>query len=116
MYENKNGSIVNISSNTALDAYYPYGMDYDASKAGVISLTHNFAVLYAPYVRVNALAPGWVETDMNKELDEEFIKQECEHILLKRFAKPEEIAKEVIHVAESSYINNSVIRVDGGKY
>ena len=116
MYENKNGSIVNISSNTALDAYYPYGMDYDASKAGVISLTHNFAVLYAPYVRVNALAPGWVETDMNKELDEEVIKQECEHILLKRFAKPEEIAKEVIHVAESSYINNSVIRVDGGKY
>ena len=116
MCKNKEGSIVNVSSNTAIDAYYPYGMDYDASKAGVISLTHNFAVWYAPYVRVNAIAPGWVNTDMNKELDEEFVNEECKHILLKRFAKPEEIAKEILHLSESSYINNTVIKVDGGKY
>ena len=116
MCKNGSGSIVNVSSNTALDAYYPYGMDYDASKAGVISLTHNFAVAYAPYVRVNTIAPGWVKTDMNKELDEAFIKEECKHILLDRFAEPKEIAKEIVHIAESSYINNSIIRVDGGKY
>ena len=116
MCKNKEGSIVNVSSNTAIDAYYPYGMDYDASKAGIISLTHNFAVLYAPYIRVNAIAPGWVNTDMNKELDEEFVNEECKHILLKRFAKPEEIAKEILHLSESSYINNTVIKVDGGKY
>ena len=116
MCKNKEGSIVNISSNTAIDAYYPYGMDYDASKAGVISLTHNFAVAYAPYVRVNSIAPGWVNTDMNKELDEEFVKEECKRILLDRFAEPEEIAKEVLHLAESSYINNIVIKVDGGRY
>ncbi len=114
MLDQKGGSIVNISSTNAIDTYYPYGMDYDASKAGVISLTHNFATLYAPYVRVNAIASGWVETDMNKDLDPEFIKEECKHILLDRFAKPEEIAEEIFHLAESTYINNTIIRVDGG--
>ncbi len=116
MLKNKSGSIVNISSTNGIDTYYPFSMDYDASKAGVISLTHNFSVLYAPYIRVNSIAPGWVNTDMNKELDDDFIQEECKHILLKRFAEPEEIAKEVFHIAESSYINNTIIRVDGGKY
>ena len=116
MMKRKEGSIVNISSTNGIDSYYPFSIDYDASKAGVISLTHNFSVAFAPYVRVNSIAPGWVNTDMNKELDEEFVKEECKHILLKRFAKPEEIAKEILHLSESSYINNTVIKVDGGKY
>ena len=116
MMKNKEGAIINISSTNGIDTYYPFSIDYDASKAGVISLTHNFAVAYAPYVRVNSIAPGWVNTEMNKELDEEFIKEECQRILLDRFAEPEEIAKEVLHLAESSYINNIVIKVDGGRY
>ena len=116
MLKNKEGSIVNISSTNALDTYYPYGMDYDASKAGVISLTHNFAVQFAPYIRVNSVAPGWVNTDQSKELEEEFYTKECERILLNRFAEPEEIAKEIRHVAEASYINNTIIRIDGGRY
>ena len=99
MFKKKEGSILNISSTNGIDSYYPYSMDYDASKAGVISLTHNFAVSYAPYVRVNSIAPGWVNTEMNKELDDEYVAEECKRILLNRFCEPEEIAKEIYHVA-----------------
>ena len=117
MFNKQEGSIVNISSTNGIDSYYPYSMDYDASKAGVISLTHNFAVSYAPYVRVNSIAPGWVNTEMNKELDKDYIEEECKHILQNRFAEPEEIAIEIYHIAvESTYMNNTIIKVDGGRY
>lgn len=115
MLNKKSGSIVNVSSTNGIDTTYVESLDYDASKAGVISLTHNLAKAYHPYIRVNSIAPGWVLTDMNKELDEEFIKEEEDKILLKRFADPEEIAKVIYFVGvEASYINSSIIRVDGG--
>lgn len=109
------GSIVNISSTNAIDSYYPYSMDYDASKSGVISLTHNFAVSYAPNIRVNCICPGWVNTDALKEMDEEQINDECKHILLGRFAEPKEIAETIYFVATSSYLNDSILKIDGGR-
>lgn len=115
MLKQKTGNIINISSNTGIDAFYPYGMDYDASKSGVISLTHNFALQYAPYIRVNSIAPGWINTNMNKEMDKEYIEEECKKILLNRFAEPKEIAEAVYFVANSTYLNDSIIKIDGGK-
>lgn len=114
---NEKSSIVNISSTNGIDTYYPYSADYDASKAALISLSNNLAVELAP-IRVNTICPGWVNTDMNKELDSEYIKSEEERILLKRFAEPEEIAKTVFFLCSdgASYINKSIIRVDGGFY
>ena len=116
MQENKHGKIINVSSTNGIDTYYSYSMDYDASKAGIISLTHNFATLLAPYINVNCIAPGWVKTDMNKELTKEQIKEEEENILLNRFAEPEEIAKVIYFLSteDAKYINNTIIRVDGG--
>lgn len=114
----KKGKIINISSTNALDTFYPESCDYDASKAGVISLTHNLAREFAPFIQVNCICPGWVKTKMNKNLSLEQIKEEEKKILLGRFATPEEISQVVLFLASSkaNYINDAIIRVDGGKY
>lgn len=118
MLEAKGGKIINISSTNALDTFYPESCDYDASKAGVISLTHNLAREFAPFINVNCVCPGWVKTPMNKDLSIEQINEEKKKILLGRFAEPEEIAKLVLFLSSSkaNYINDSIIRIDGGKY
>jgi len=119
MYANKYGKIVNIASTNGINTYFPMCLDYDASKASIISLTHNLAMQYAPYVNVNAIAPGFIatETEVNN-MDEEFIKSEEEKIFLKRIGKEEEVAKVIRFLVsdDASYINNEVIRVDGGMY
>ena len=100
------GCIVNISSTNALDTYYPESIDYDASKAGVISLTHNFSLyLKDRDIRVNVVCPDWIDTDMNLEMDEEYKKS------LGVFLKPEEVAKVVYDVSVDKSVNDVVIRV-----
>lgn len=111
-----NGVIINIASTNGIDTVYPESVDYDASKAGVISLTHNFAGVLAPNIRVNAICPGWVNTEMNKELDKDFIAEETTKIKLGRFAEPEEVADAIYNISISTYINDAIIRVDGGEH
>ena len=119
MYENKSGSIVNISSTNGINKNFPLSLDYDASKAGLNSLTHNLALQYAPYVRVNAVAPGFIGTESElRDLDDEYIKSEEEKIYVKRIGREEEVAEVVYFLLsdKSSYINNEIIKVDGGMY
>lgn len=118
MLDQKYGRIINISSTNGMNTYYPMSVDYDASKAALNSLTHDLAVQFAPYVHVNAIAPGFIGTENELDgYDEEFLKEECDKILVKRYGKPEEVAHLVRFLIsdEAEYINNSIIRIDGGQ-
>ena len=97
------GSIINISSTNAIDTYYPESIDYDASKAGVNSLTHNFSK-YLPDFRVNCVCPDWIDTDITKDMDEEY-KSKI------NFIKKEDLAKLIYKIAINKEIKDQVIRV-----
>ena len=112
------GRIINISSTNGINTYYPMCIDYDASKAALISLTHNLAFEYGPYINVNAIAPGFIGTDNELDgYDEEFLKEEQEKIMVNRYGKPEEVAYLVKFLIsdEANFINNTIIRIDGGQ-
>ncbi len=111
------GSIINIASSNGIDSMYPESIDYDASKAGLINLTKNLMKSFAPAVRVNAVAPGWIDTKKTEDMNPNFKNSELEHIALKRFASPNEVANVVSFLASdnASYINGSIIVVDGGR-
>ena len=118
MQDQEYGRIINISSTNGMNTYYPMSFDYDASKAALISLTHDLAVQFGPYVHVNAVAPGFIGTESELDgYDEAFLKEETEKILVKRYGRPEEVAHLVRFLIsdEADYINNTVIRIDGGQ-
>lgn len=109
------GQIINIASTNGIDTTYVESLDYDASKAAVINLTHNLASFYAPNIRVNAVCPGWIDSDMNKNLDEDFKNKETNKILLKKFASLEEMANDIYNISMCNYLNDAIIKIDGGE-
>lgn len=119
MMNKKWGRIINISSTNGINTYYPMGLEYDASKAALNSLTHNLAIQFAPFVNVNAIAPGLINTDNEiADYDEEFMQTELDKILKRRIGEAKEVAKLVKFLIsdDADYINNSIIRIDGGQY
>jgi 3-oxoacyl-[acyl-carrier protein] reductase len=111
----KKGVIVNVSSTPALGGH-DKGFAFTVAKAGVIGLTKALAVELAPYVRVNTIALGNVETEWVEELTGEELKREKSENLIKRFGKPEEIAKILAFLCsdDSTFINGQTIVLDGG--
>ena len=119
MFSQKSGKIINIASTNGINTYYPMCLDYDASKAGVISLTHNLAMQFAPFVNVNCVAPGFIATESEiKDMDQEFIKMEEEKVFKKRAGTEQDVANLVLFLSsdKADYINSEVIRIDGGMY
>jgi len=116
MVEQGQGSIINVSSVVAL--YGNFGQtNYVAAKAGILGMTKVWArELGRKGIRVNAVCPGFVETEMIRSVPPEILEKVKERIPLGRFASPEEIARVYLFLAsdESSYLNGAVISADGG--
>ncbi|QCS43076.1 SDR family NAD(P)-dependent oxidoreductase [Natrinema versiforme] len=117
LLESDGGSVVNVASVGGLVGL-PRQHPYVASKHGLVGLTKSMSLDWAPEVRVNAVAPGYVSTDLTEDLeDNERLRQSIiDRTPLDRFADPEEIAGPVVFLASeaSSYVTGSVLAADGG--
>jgi len=115
-YLKKGSSIINVSSTNGTKTISPDCLDYNISKVGLQSLTRDLAYQFKPNIRVNAVAIGWADTEMNADLDKDYIDSETKKIYLERFADPSEIAKTIYFLASdnASYINGEILTIDGG--
>lgn len=116
MLRQKEGSIINLTSIVGMIGQAGQS-NYSASKAGIIGFTKSIAdELGSRNIRSNAIAPGFIKTEMTEELSEDLKKNYLSGIPLKRFAEPEEVAKSALFLASdlSSYVNGQTLSVCGG--
>ncbi len=111
------GSIVFVSSQLAFKGSSS-SVAYSASKAGILGLMHSLALQLAPRIRVNAVTPGTIETDMISNYTPEQLNERAHEIPLGRIGRPEEVAEVVAFLISenSSYITGATIDVNGGLY
>ena len=116
MLKNRAGSIVNMSSVVGVKGNAGQA-NYAASKAGMIGFTKSIALeLGSRNIRCNAIAPGFIETEMTAKLNEDVVKGWRESIPLKRGGTPEDVANVCVFLSSdmSAYVTGQVINVDGG--
>ena len=112
----KSGNIINLTSVAGIKGM-PRQVNYSASKAGIIGLTKALAREVGPYnVRVNAIAPGYIDTDMVQDLKDDYKTKLLKGIPLQRFGKADEVARVAAFLASDSakYITGQVLTIDGG--
>lgn len=107
------GCIINIASTNGIDTMYPESLDYDASKAGLINLSRNLARAFKDQIRINVIAPGWIDTEVLANMDPRFKESEIKKSPIGRFMRPEEVAKEIYNFTINE-TTGKIVRVDGG--
>jgi 3-oxoacyl-[acyl-carrier protein] reductase len=116
MIRNKKGSIINLSSIVGTNGNAGQTA-YASSKSAIIGVTKSLAKELAAFgIRVNALAPGFIDTDMTRQMDARFYEKNINAIAMKRIGQPEDIAKVALFLASdlSDYVTGQIIGVDGG--
>jgi NAD(P)-dependent dehydrogenase (short-subunit alcohol dehydrogenase family) len=108
-------SIVNISSILA-HVGAPIECHYASSKAGLIGLTKSHARDFAPDVRVNAIAPGHIETDMTADRTEEELQSILDEIPVDRVGQPEDIADAAAYLRDATFVTGETLEVNGGEH
>ena len=118
MLAKKKGNIINMSSVAGLaEDSAVSNTPYVVSKTGIIGLTRSLAVCLGPYIRVNAICPGVIESDMSLSLSDEILLKQTEGSALKRIGQPDEVAKAALFLAsnDSSFITGEILTVSGGR-
>lgn len=112
----RGGSIINLSSIIGTNGNLGQSI-YGSSKAAIIGFTKSLSKELAGLnIRVNAIAPGFIDTDMTKGMDEKFYEKNLKSIGMRRLGQPEDVAKVALFLASdlSSYVTGQIIGVDGG--
>jgi 3-oxoacyl-[acyl-carrier protein] reductase len=118
MIRQEGGTIINMSSNSGL--YHPSAMkftEYVVSKAGLNGLTKAMALALGPHIRVNAICPGWIRTDMVEAIDPEVQQRILDETALHRWGTPDDIAASAVFLAsdEAAFITGELLIVAGGR-
>jgi 3-oxoacyl-[acyl-carrier protein] reductase len=118
MLEQQSGNIINMSSNSGL--YHPSAMrftEYVVSKAGMNGLTKALALALGPHIRVNAICPGWIRTDMVEEIDPATQRRILDETALARWGTPDDIAASAAFLAsaDAAFITGELLIVAGGR-
>jgi len=118
MLKQQKGNIINISSNSG--GYHQSALkfvEYVASKAGMNGLTRALALRLGPYVRVNAICPGWIKTEMTGSLDPELEKTILGETPMKRFGTVDDVADAALYLAsdDSGFVTGELLMVTGGR-
>lgn len=110
---NNNGLIINMSSTDGIDTYNELSIDYSASKAGIISLTKTFSLIFDD-IKVISVAPNWVNTSSVKEMNQEYLKEELKRINQPRLIEVEELTEKIIELINSNeLVSGEVYRIEG---
>lgn len=110
---NNNGLIINMSSTDGIDTYNELSIDYNASKAGIISLTKTFSLIF-DNIKVISIAPNWVNTSSVREMNQEYLKEELKRINQPRLIEVEELTDKIIELIDSKdLVSGEVYRIEG---